>query len=47
MGGRQWAAEEVALSFCTMLAAHFAKLLQIGIPETVRFGSDLIAPLAV
>ena len=28
-------------------AAHFANLLQIGIPETVRFGSDLIAPLAV
>jgi EAL domain-containing protein (putative c-di-GMP-specific phosphodiesterase class I) len=28
-------------------AVPFANLLQIGIPETVRFGSDLIAPLAV
>jgi EAL domain-containing protein (putative c-di-GMP-specific phosphodiesterase class I) len=28
-------------------AAHFAALLQTGIRETVRFGSDLIAPLAV
>jgi diguanylate cyclase (GGDEF)-like protein/PAS domain S-box-containing protein len=28
-------------------AARFADLLQIGIPESVRFGSDFIAPLAV